>query len=102
MSGISLDYVNYKIEEAAKKIISRSHLSPDGVILRAFAEHLLKISKLCHKIEWNLDDDHSLKQKDIDDIIDAIGNRPLITKMVEEAREAHSNLSKFLDDFSLK
>jgi len=55
MSGGSLDYAYQKVEDAAEAIESRSK----KLIHRAFANHLRKVAKALHDIEWVLSADYS-------------------------------------------
>ena len=48
MSGGSLDYVYRKVEQAACDVLARA----DRPEHRAFAEHLMKVSKALHDLEW--------------------------------------------------
>lgn len=49
MSGGSLDYVYQRVEEAAGSIRGRTDATP---LHLAFAEHLDKVAKALHDIEW--------------------------------------------------
>ena len=54
MSGGSLDYVYSRVEMAADEIRSNC----PGSLHQAFADHLAKVSKALHDIEWVLSDDY--------------------------------------------
>ena len=53
MSGGSLDYVCYGVEDAAVKVMNAS-TSP---LHMAFAQHLTKVGKALHAMEWMLSGD---------------------------------------------
>jgi hypothetical protein len=97
MSGGSLDYIQYKIDDAAGTILTRAWGRTDAVLLRAFAKHLLAIGLLCHKIEWDFSGDASLNEADYEAIKKIMGGGTLLDQAVLEAREAHTNLGKLLD-----
>lgn len=48
MSGGSLNYVSYKVEDAACEVLRRA----ETPLHRAFANHLTKVAKALHDIEW--------------------------------------------------
>ena len=54
MSGGSLDYVYSRVDMAADEIRSNC----PGSLHQAFADHLAKVSKALHDIEWVLSDDY--------------------------------------------
>jgi hypothetical protein len=92
MSGGSLDYIQYKIDETAREILRRSVDRPDAVLLRAFANHLLTVGKLCHTIEWDFSGDSSLNDDDRKAIKAAIGGQAVLKQALDEAIQAHKNL----------
>lgn len=53
MSGGSLDYICYKVEDIANQLSDKSY-SP---LQRAFGEHLKKVSQALHDTEWVLSGD---------------------------------------------
>lgn len=52
MSGGSLDYVSFKVDDAIARIEQE-----DDPLYRAFAKHLVLISKALHEVEWVLSAD---------------------------------------------
>ena len=54
MSGGSLDYIYYKVDEAADSIDSRT----ENPLYRAFAEHLRMVSVALHDVEWEFSGDY--------------------------------------------
>lgn len=97
MSGGSFDYIQHKIDDAARQIIAGSTNRTDGVLLRAFGKHLLEIGRICHEIEWDFSGDSSLKPKDHKAIQAAIGAGAVLAEGLEEAMAAHEKLGKIID-----
>lgn len=56
MSGGSLDYVYSKVEDAAAKIRSNARHSTHF----AFADHLMKVAKALHDVEWTFSGDYGV------------------------------------------
>ena len=92
MSGGSMDYLCYKIEEASFSLGTPAR--------RAFKKHLHLISKALKAIEWNdsgdgADDEEELIQK-------CLGKGDVINACVEDARrvlrELTAELGKVTDD----
>ena len=54
MSGGSLEYVCYKVENAADEIRSRA----ETLSLKAFADHLDLVAKALHDVEWVFSGDY--------------------------------------------
>lgn len=49
MSGGSLDYVYERVERAAELVLAEGR---DDLLIRAFGEHLKKVAKALHDLEW--------------------------------------------------
>lgn len=92
MSGGSLDYIQYKIDEAADAIDRRSRNHPGGVTLRAFASFLRDVGVACHKIEWDLSADSMLGPDEYAALERLMGPRAVLATAIAEAREARANL----------
>ena len=60
MSGGSLDYLYSRVEDAADRI-ERTH---DDPLHKAFAEHLRKVAKALHDVEWVMSGDYALDDDD--------------------------------------
>jgi len=56
MSGGSLDYVYFKVEEAAESVRARAEGNP---LYLAFSDHLKLVATALHDIEWVLSSDTS-------------------------------------------
>ena len=54
MSGGSLDYIYHKVEDVAIKIQNKDNTP----LQRAFGEHLLKVAKALHDVEWVMSGDY--------------------------------------------
>jgi hypothetical protein len=54
MSGGSLDYIYYRVEDVAETIKDRA----ETPLQKAFAEHLLKVAKALHDVEWVFSGDY--------------------------------------------
>lgn len=98
MSGGSLDYVCFKVDDAADTISRRA----DGPLHKAFAAHLVKVAKALHDIELNFSgdtgpgDDHAailacisaddVRQSAIDAIRKAVADGQEAINLLEAAR----------------
>jgi len=65
MSGGSLDYIYHKVEDVAQTLSDNKNTP----LQRAFGEHLFKIAKALHDVEWvisgdygNGDDEKAIKE----------------------------------------
>ena len=64
MSGGSMDYLTYKVDEAADQLMNKNNTP----LQRAFGAHLKKVAKALHDVEWvwsgdygTGDDDEAIK-----------------------------------------
>ena len=48
MSGGSMDYLTYKVDEAADQLTNKNNTP----LQRALGEHLRKVAKALHDVEW--------------------------------------------------
>ena len=48
MSGGSMDYLTYKVDEVADQLMDKNRTP----LQRAFGEHLRKVAKALHDVEW--------------------------------------------------
>lgn len=89
MSGGSMDYLSYKVEEA-----SFTESSP---LRRAFRKHLKKVAKALHEIEWADSCDTQLhNEHEVAAILDCIQVSDLLDQAVLEAHEAQKTLADTL------
>lgn len=89
MSGGSLDYVYGRVDDAAQNIMSRSR----NPLHRAFAKHLIKVSKALHDLEWVYSGDCS--EPDEEEAIRAVLHPSAeIESAKEDAEIALHNLEK--------
>lgn len=102
MSGGSLDYIQYKLDDTAGQIISRSHGRKDGALLRAFASHLKKIGEACHAIEWDFSGDSSMEPKDHDLIRSLMERGAELKQAIIEAKDAYTTLEIAIEEAEAK
>lgn len=101
MSGGSLDYIQYRIDDAADRIERNSFRRSDGVLLCEFAKLLREVGEACHDIEWDFSSDQSLDEKAyarIRKLISPTFEPPTIaelTKVRHDLNEAIGVLQKF-------
>lgn len=87
MSGGSLNYVYHQVEDAAHSVSIRAKTP----LHRAFAAHLMKVSKALHDIEWLFSDDYSPGQE-VDAIRAVVTPAAVLETATEHARAALSEL----------
>lgn len=91
MSGGSLNYVSYRVEEAAQEVMRQC----DSALHRAFANHLMKVAKALHEVEWVMSGD-TLEGSDIEAIEAVITKQHVLTQAIADAEAAYSRLSTAL------
>lgn len=87
MSGGSLNYVYHQVEDAARDI-ARLAETP---LHRAFAAHLMKVSKALHDIEWLFSADYGPGQE-VEAIRAVVTPSAVLETATEHARVALSEL----------
>jgi hypothetical protein len=93
MSGGSLDYVCYKVQDAASSIeFNYKGVSPIHI---AFAKHLKDVAKALHDIELVLSSDMS-KGDDLDSIKKVLSQTQILTEAILHAEKASIILEKAL------
>lgn len=95
MSGGSLDYVYYKVEEAAFDLKRKANTPA----LKAFADHLLEVSKALHDVEWYLSGDTGLEQAE-ESIKMALGDhfkKKAIEVLISEGKQIIEQLTKLIE-----
>ncbi len=93
MSGGSLDYIEYRIEEAANTIMSHA---PKDALLQALAIHLLKLAPILHDVEWDLSGDATLTEIERRKISSFLGETADLEYLVSEAKRINKELSERL------
>ena len=95
MSGGSMDYLCFKVEDQVVKL--KESRSP---LRRAFAEHLVLVSKALHDIEWVDDGDYSSPTDEISikAVFENAGNDQIIKHMMLEAKELIKELNSFSEE----
>jgi hypothetical protein len=87
MSGGSLDYVYCKVEDAASRVRSMA----ETPLQRAFAEHLYKVSKALHDLEWVLSCDYSQGQE-VEAIMACVTPADVLNVAVDRALRAKADV----------
>ena len=90
MSGGSMDYLCYKVEEA--------HISPTTPERKAFAKHMKKVAKALRAIEWNDSGDGDDSEKDA--IMACITPSCVIEEAIESAQQAKAELEALLGRYA--
>lgn len=93
MSGGSLDYIEFKIEECADAISGKR---PNDYLMQALANHLYKLKDVLHAVEWDLSNDASLTEQDRKDISDLIGTGKEMGCAIEDAKRIRDELNKLI------
>jgi hypothetical protein len=88
MSGGSMNYLSSRVESA--------EFREDTPLRRAFREHLLRVAKALHEIEW-VDSGDSSPGRDEDAILACLGPHAELSQLVAEAKAARDALTDALD-----
>lgn len=91
MSGGSLDYACWKIEQIAGEIKDRARTP----LHRAFAKHLMQCANAAHDLEWMLSGDIS-EGDEIAAIRAVLPKKAVLKQVIEEAHEAKRELEEEL------
>jgi hypothetical protein len=94
MSGGSLDYAYYKVEDIAREISVKA-TTP---LQKAFAKHLFLVSKALHDLEWVYSSDRS-PGSEIESIQKVFGEewkKAELNVLKEEAKELIEQIKKLL------
>jgi hypothetical protein len=94
MSGGSWDYLTYKVDEAADRLIASANARR-----RALGKHVRLVAKALHDIEWNDSGDGAANEPGS---IDAVLNHrgALLSTIKEEAAELRRILDEIVNDAS--
>ena len=96
MSGGSLDYAYFKVEDAASQLRKRSN----NPLHRAFAVHLEKVAKALHDVEWVLSSDYS-EGREEEAIKEVLGDN-VDLKILEVLSEDVKNLAEEIKKLKIK
>lgn len=88
MSGGSMDYLCYKVEDA-----TFSTNTPERL---AFAKHLKRVAKALHDIEWVDSGDYD-PGKESEAIRDCLSDGAVLEAAIELAHKAHRELTEELE-----
>ena len=91
MSGGSLDYVCYKVDDAIDTIEKRA----TTVLQKAFAAHLKDVSKALHDLEWVYSGDYSEGQE-VESLRKVINKEMELKAATEQAEFALKQLKDVL------
>ena len=97
MSGGSLDYVYFKVDEAAREI-SRESATSRIPELKAFKDHLVKVSAVLHDVEWFLSGDYA-EETMIESIKKLLSEEQVLDSVVKEAEEILIKLTNSLENY---
>jgi len=93
MSGGSYQYAYQRIQDMAEE------LQPTTPLRQAFAEHLVKVAKACHHVEWV--DSGDYKSGDEDQAIrDCLGQKAdllVLSAILRDAKRVQNELSAAID-----
>lgn len=79
MSGGSLDYVCYKVSQAADDVEVRA----ENDLHRAFAVHLRKVAKALHDLEWVWSSDYG-EGDEVDAIMDVLSDAAIMAVLPDD------------------
>ena len=85
MSGGSMDYLSFKVEQA--------EFRDDTVLRRAFRKHLNSVAVALHEIEWADSSDTLPGDRDVDAMNAVLGKRAELEQLIEEASEVMEMLA---------
>lgn len=91
MSGGSMDYLCFKVEEVAEQLTDKENTP----LQRAFGEHLKKVADALHDIEWVWSGDYGAG-RDEEAIKKVINDDQVKEVLYKDAIELCRQLSKFL------
>lgn len=93
MSGGSLDYIGFKIDECAETIRNRS---TRDYLMQALADHLDKLKDVLDSVEMDLSGDASLTEEDRAEIVKLIGAGKEMGCAIEDAKRVRDELNKLI------
>lgn len=91
MSGGSLEYVFYKVDEAISTIEERGDLT-----MKAFAEHLKLVSAALRDVEWELSGDGADYKKSIQRVIGNNQDSYVLNVCKKELQNINNQLTNYL------
>lgn len=89
MSGGSMNYLSYKVEDA-----EFAENTPER---RAFRKHLQLVAKALHEIEW-CDSGDNRPGKDTEAILRCIERADVLDTLIEQAKEIKSDIEKYIGE----
>ena len=97
MSGGSLDFVYFKVDEAAREI-SRESATSRIPELKAFKDHLVKVAEVLHDVEWFLSGDYT-EETMVESIKKLLSEEQVLDALVKEAEEISVKLKNQLESY---
>lgn len=91
MSGGSMDYLCWKVEEIARQIADKA-TSP---LHKAFATHLELVAKALHDLEWVWDCDKA-PGDEVEAIMAVVSRADVLSEAVKSAEQARKDLEAAL------
>tara|TARA_R110000796_G_C14432950_1_gene421356 strand:- start:436 stop:726 length:291 start_codon:yes stop_codon:yes gene_type:complete len=93
MSGGSLDYLCYKVGEVADQLTDKNNTT----LQRAFGEHLKKVEKALHDVEWVFSGDYGTgdDEKAIKEVLQDSTDQKVLAILKSDAVKLIDELSKF-------
>tara|TARA_B110001452_G_scaffold13737_1_gene11328 strand:- start:109 stop:399 length:291 start_codon:yes stop_codon:yes gene_type:complete len=93
MSGGSLDYLCYKVGEVADQLTGKNNTT----LQRAFGEHLKKVEKALHDVEWVLSGNYGTgdDEKAIKEVLQDSTDQKVLAILKSDAVKLIDELSKF-------
>lgn len=93
MSGGSLDYIGFKIDDCAETIRKRR---PKDYLLQALADHLDKLKDALNAVELDFSGDASLTEEDREEIKRLIGAGAELSCCMEDAKRVRAELERLI------
>jgi hypothetical protein len=95
MSGGSMDYLTYKVDEVASDLQNKNNTP----LQRAFGKHLEKVAKALHDVEWVWSGDYGTggDEEAIKDVLGDVKSEKALDILKSDALELIDQLSKFTE-----
>ena len=93
MSGGSMDYLTYKVDDIAIDLQNKNNTP----LQRAFGKHLEKVAKALHDVEWVWSGDYGTgdDEEAIKDVLGDVKSEKALDILKSDALELIEQLSKF-------
>lgn len=91
MSGGSYDYLCYKMEDAARKLMEKNQPN----YRRAFGELMMRCSRAMHEVEW-VDSSDKSQGDDEDAIMQCLLKQDVLKMSIEEAKRVKKEIEDLI------